>query len=266
MEWLTTHPSSSFPESERNEKDFSVLNNKFQGMQPDIFAFQEVDSKQAVEKVVGSSYHIYMSDRAQSRYKKQQFKDINQYTGLAISEQWQVTDPKDIELSPHSKLRFATYVVMKKDNQPDVHVLSVHLKQGCPAQKKSSQSCKEVDSQSKVLNKWMTERVKQDQAFVIMGDFNHDMSYRNDWLWKQLSSGIESDVTLLTQNIKANCEVKSNRNPNKLYRYPKVIDHMIVSKAQVQSPAKQINYTRDEALNYRVSDHCPLMSTVKLSD
>lgn len=269
VEWLTEQANtkkSSIKESYRTAQDIQALHIKFIQIAPDILAFQEVDSKQAIKQVIGNSYNIYLSDRALNTNKSKQFDDVNQYTGFAVSNKWQVHDPQDIELSPNSKLRFASYIVLKQVSKPDIHLLSVHLKHGCPTAKKRSRSCKELTLQAKVLNQWIKQRVDKKEEFIIMGDFNHDLSFKGDWLWLALTQGIGigSEAQLTTENTTAKCEVKSNRNPNRLYRYPQVIDHILVSEnlAKATNQAHQVIYTRDEALNYHLSDHCPVVAEV----
>ncbi|MCF7353447.1 endonuclease/exonuclease/phosphatase family protein [Vibrio sp. CK2-1] len=269
IEWLTTNPSHSIKESKRDSQDFSVLSGKFRQISPDILAFQEVDSIEAIQKVVGDDYQIYLSDRAKPQYANLQFNDLNQYTGFAVSKKWlkenqaTIIDPKDISLLPNSKLRFATYIVLKQPNQADMHLLSVHLKSGCPTKKKRSRSCRQLSEQADQLNQWLTTRVSNQDSFIVMGDFNHNLSYKGDWMWQQLTNGLNNQAKLATQTTPAICQVKSNRNPNKLYRYPSLIDHIIVSQANHPQGTQQVVFTEQEALNYHLSDHCPVVSKIQ---
>ncbi|WP_105901570.1 endonuclease/exonuclease/phosphatase family protein [Vibrio gangliei] len=264
IEWLTTSPIHSIKESKRSNQDFSLLNAKFHQIAPDVLAFQEVGSKDAIEKVVGPFYRVYLSDRSKASNRDHQFDDLNQYTGFAVSTDWQVKDPRDIELSPNSKLRFASYIILQKTGEPDVHLLSVHLKHGCAAAKKSSRSCRQLEQQGQALNQWMKQRVADEQAFIVMGDFNHNLSFHNDWLWRRIQQGIENKIELITETTPALCQVKSNRDPNRLYRYPQLIDHIIISKPSRGQEAKQVLFTREEALYHHLSDHCPVVSQVEV--
>lgn len=264
LEWLTTQPVSSISESRRNSQDFTLLANKFQQINPDVLAFQEVDSKAAIQKVVGPFYRVYLSDRSLFRYKGQQFSNINQYTGFAISNQFTVTDPRDIELTKNSKLRFASYVILNQIGEPDVHLLSVHLKQGCIGKKSKKSACAQVLQQGKVLNQWMAKRLKNNDAFIVMGDFNHNLSFHSDWLWRTLNKGIEKQIELITKTTPTLCQVESKRDPTALYRYPQLIDHIIISKPSLGKEAKQILFTREESLYHNLSDHCPVVSDVDI--
>ena len=269
LEWLTTKPSNKIPQSIRSEQDFSALNDKFRVMSVDVLAFQEVNSITAIKKVVGPFYNIYLSDRAKSAYRSQQFSDVNQYTGFAISQKWRAHDPKDLVLSPNSKLRFGTYLILQRMGEPNVHLLSVHLKQGCIGKKSRKKACHQLIQQGEKLNSWMKERIRNKETFIVMGDFNHNLSFhghssQNDWLWLALNHGIEKQVELVTATTRAVCQVKSKHDPNSLYRYPSVIDHIIVSKASHTSYAEQVLYSRQEALDHHLSDHCPVASTINI--
>lgn len=270
IEWLTTTPNHSIKESKRDSQDFAMLSGKFRQISPDILAFQEVDSIEAIQKVVGDEYQIYLSDRAKPQYANLQFNDPNQYTGFAVSTKWlnenQVTiiDPNDISLLPNSKLRFAAYIVLKQANQADMHLLSVHLKSGCPTKKKRSRSCRQLSEQADQLNQWLATRISNQDSFIVMGDFNHNLSYKGDWMWQQLTNGLNIQAKLATQTTPAICQVKSNRNPNKLYRYPSLIDHIIVSQENHAQGTQQVVFTEQEALNYRLSDHCPVVSKLEM--
>ncbi|WP_417882923.1 endonuclease/exonuclease/phosphatase family protein [Vibrio rumoiensis] len=268
LEWLTTSPTNSIKESQRKAQDFNALTMKFGQIKPDILAFQEVDSIAAIHKVVGEDYRIYLSDRAKPQYSNLQFKGVNQYTGFAISEKWlirnqgKIVDPQDIELLNNAKLRFATYIVIQQANRPDLHLLSVHLKHGCAAKKKRSRSCQQLSDQTDRLNQWLAARVEKQQTFIVLGDFNHNLAYQGDWMWQQLTAKLNEKVQLATQATSAICQVKSNRNPNQLYRYPSLIDHIIVSRPSQVHETQQIAFTKQEALNYHLSDHCPVVSDI----
>ncbi|MBD1572528.1 endonuclease/exonuclease/phosphatase family protein [Vibrio sp. S17_S38] len=269
LEWLTTKPSSKISKSMRSAQDFSALNEKFRDMQLDVLAFQEVDSVAAIKKVVGPFYNIYLSDRAKPEFYSKQFPDLNQYTGFAISQKWHVSDPTDLILSPNSKLRFGSYVVLQQIGEPNVHLLSVHLKQGCIGKMSRKKTCRELIQQGKKLNLWMKERIKNKETFIMMGDFNHNLSFhghssQNDWLWLMLNNEIEKKVELVTVTTGALCQVKSKYDPNSLYRYPSLIDHIIISKPSHTSYAKQVLYSRQETLDYHLSDHCPVTSSINI--
>lgn len=266
LEWLTLTPTNSIKESFRSSRDFEVLKATFRQISPDILAFQEVDSISAIQRVVGNDYQIYLSDRSKAQYAHLQFNNINQYTGFAISKGWlksnqaTIIDPNDLELLSNSKLRFASYLVIQRLNKPDLHLLSVHLKHGCATKKKRSRSCRQLSKQTDVLHQWLTARVGNQQAFIILGDFNHNLAYQGDWMWQQLTKGMEKQAQLLTQATPALCQVKSNRHPKKLYRYPYLIDHIIASPVKDNIRTQQVTFSKQAVLANHLTDHCPVVS------
>ncbi|EGU56988.1 hypothetical protein VINI7043_22507 [Vibrio nigripulchritudo ATCC 27043] len=267
IEWLTTNPSKRIEPSLRKDRDFVALRDVFSRIseQPmHIFSFQEVDSEEALMRVTGTGYQYYFSDRARKKHQDLQFEDINQYTGFAVSEGIEVSDPDDLNLLPgqFNKLRFATYIVAKPKAEKPIHLLSIHLKSGCFAAKRKTDACRVLAKQGNSINAWITERLTNNQSFVIIGDFNHNLAYPNDWLWKILSKGTKGQVVLNSKNTSAECRVRSRTNPTKTHQYRNLIDHVVSSSDLNLSQSKQITFSKKEALSYRLSDHCPLTSTL----
>ncbi|EEX93978.1 endonuclease/exonuclease/phosphatase family protein [Vibrio orientalis] len=263
LEWLSSTPSSKFKPSQRYDQDYQSLHHHFSSMESDILAFQEVNDKQALTKVIGSDYQFFFSHRSNADNQRHQFSDINQYTGFAIRKGIAVKDMPDIKLdrSPNSKLRFASYVMLHPNSQQPIHALSVHLKARCSGAYNGSKACRTLKVQGQQLNKWIKEREKNNDAYVILGDFNHNLSYNGDWLWKGISQG--TDATLATKMTKANCKVKSRNNPNKTHQFKSLIDHIIVSSDLGFHSPKQNLYKVDDVLNRQMSDHCPISVSIK---
>lgn len=258
LEWLSNTPSEQFSSSQRSSDDYQSLQRHFESMQSDVVAFQEVNDKQALRKVIGNDYTIYMSHRAKSSNSRHQFDDINQYTGFAVNKDIPVKDMPDLKLdgNRNSKLRFASYVVIEPDGKQPVHALSVHLKARCSGAFNGSKSCKTLKEQGQHLNEWILEREKLGDAYIILGDFNHNMVYRGDWLWKEITQG--SKAELATQKTRAQCKVKSRNNPNRTHQFRSLIDHIIVSHQLDYQKPKQDVYPVDDVLKYQLSDHCPV--------
>ena len=53
LEWLTTNPFLQFQRVEEIRKTLLYQTTSFNKSNPDVLAFQEVDSKEAIQKVVG---------------------------------------------------------------------------------------------------------------------------------------------------------------------------------------------------------------------
>ncbi|MDV6250128.1 endonuclease/exonuclease/phosphatase family protein [Vibrio sp. EA2] len=260
IEWLAINGGKV----SRTENDFAKLNQYVSNSQADVLAFQEVDSEAAIKKVVGNGYDIYFSDRAQPGNKHLQFSNTNQYTGFAVRKGIPVSDPSDFSITRgNSKLRFASYIVLNPDERNETHLLSVHLKAGCSGAYKNSRECKTLKQQGEALAHWIKAREKNQEQYAILGDFNHNLDYQGDWLWSTMTSN--TSARLATKNTKAECKVRSNRNPNKTHQFRSVIDHIIVSGDLTAHPAKQVIFKSQDVLDYQLSDHCPVSAQVRLS-
>ncbi len=262
IEWLSSTPAQKFEESHRNPDDVEALARHFRLTDSDVLAFQEVNDLDAIETVIGSGYQVFLSDRSNASSRRNQFGDINQYTGIAVKKGMPVLDLPDLKLdsSPTSKLRFATHVVLYPNSTHSVHVLSLHLKSRCSGAYKNNRHCKTLKSQGTVINRWLREREANKQAYVLLGDFNHNLSYQNDWLWNEMSRG--TDAVLATRETPAACKVRSKKQPNKLHQFRSLIDHIIVSKGITYHSVKQVTFKPNDVFKFHLSDHCPIQLTV----
>lgn len=265
IEWLSSNPSPSVTESQRDEEDFKQLANHFRQFTPGILAFQEVNDYGAINRVVGDDYQLVMSDRSESGNGRFQFSDINQYTGFAIKRGIPFTNVKDVRLDKgqSSKLRFATYVILYPDSNRPVHALSVHLKAGCSGAYQNERECRILNSQAKALNTWILDRTRTGQPYLIMGDFNHNLPYQGDWFWSTLVKGLDDEPTLTTRYTKAECKVRSNKDPKRTHQFRSLIDHIIASPDFDAGPAKQNTFSSEDVLKFKLSDHCPVSTQLK---
>ncbi|WP_428775757.1 endonuclease/exonuclease/phosphatase family protein [Vibrio sp.] len=265
LEWLTLQPVSHIETSQRNPADFAALADHFAAMDVDVLAFQEVDDELAIKKVVGQGYNIWFSDRAKPASRYRQFDDINQYTGFAIRSTIPVADKPDFPLddSSNSKLRFASYVVLYPNSPRPIHLLSVHLKAGCSGAYKNSRHCRTLKGQAQRVNQWLSEREANREAYILLGDFNHNLAYNGDWLWRDLTQGTQA--SLVSQSTPALCKVRSRNNRGKTHQFRSLIDHIIVGGVNVERrDVRQIAYPVQKVLDFQLSDHCPIQAQVGL--
>ncbi len=257
IEWLSAHGGNV----SRSDNDFEKLGDYLVKTQADVLAFQEVESTAAIQKVLSNEYKIYLSDRADSSNRYLQFDNSNQYTGFAVRKHITVTDEPDFSITQgNSKLRFASYIVLRPKQGSDIHLLSVHLKAGCSGAYRNNRDCQIVKEQGRALSKWIKERESKKQQYALLGDFNHNLAFQDDWLWETISG--QTNAKLMTKNTKAECKVRSNRNPKKTHQFRSLIDHIIVSGKLKASPAVQTTFKSQDVLDYRLSDHCPVSTTL----
>lgn len=263
IEWLTSHPSERFKPSQRNDQDFAALQKHFATIDSDILAFQEVNDKEALQRVVGSDYQLYFSERSKSQSRHHQFEGTNQYTGFAVKNGIEIKNKADLRLdrSRNSKLRFASYVIVSPNSSEPIHALSVHLKAGCSGAYRNSKDCKTLKQQGVALNQWIAQREGNNQEYIVLGDFNHNLTYRDDWLWEIMVSG--TNAKLASKQSKPACKVKSRNNPNRTHQFRSLIDHIIVSDGLRYSKPTQDLFPVPDVLNYQLSDHCALSAAIE---
>ncbi|MGI9888476.1 endonuclease/exonuclease/phosphatase family protein [Vibrio chagasii] len=261
IEWLSTNEAVNKFSDKREQADFDKLGTYFQSLNADVVAFQEVDDVNAIQRVAGDQYQILMSDRALPKNSNRQFKEVNQYTGFAVRKEVALTDYADfpLETTSNSKLRFASYIVIETETKP-IHMLSVHLKAGCSGAYKSNRDCSRLKEQAQQLNKWIKQRERNNEDYAILGDFNHNLAYSRDWMWKELTQ--YTDAQLATRKTRADCKVRSNRNNHRTHQFRSVIDHIVVSESLNAAPAKQQVFKTQDVLDYKLSDHCPVSTTI----
>lgn len=262
MEWLSSVQSDKISTPLRSSEDYQVLAEHFSALAPDVMAFQEVNDKQALLNVIGERYQILFSDRQQYGNAQNRFDDINQYTGFAIKRGIEYLDKPDIRLDndKSSKLRFASYLVLEPLSARPIHMLSVHLKAGCATKYKARRSCRILQYQATVLNQWIKVRERNQQHYLILGDFNHNLAYPKDWLWGILAEG--TDATLATRTTPAVCKVKSRHNPTKPHQFPSLIDHVVTNEPLAVASTKQWVFPIEQVIDHQLTDHCPITATI----
>ncbi|NBI54097.1 endonuclease/exonuclease/phosphatase family protein [Photobacterium alginatilyticum] len=281
MQWLSTGSNKAI--ITRTAPDYRQLAGIVRALSPDILAFQEVNSIDAIQAILPpSGYKIFLSDRRHS--PTEIFSDINQYTGFAIRNTLPVDDPQDLSTlnvgsyikgkTKHGhrattrKLRYGSYIVIHKGTDAELHLLNVHLKSGCFTRKskKTSKPCRTLRRQASALAGWIQQRQDNNEHYIVVGDFNHRLNSRYQWLLTALNQQLSSPVYNLTEHVDAACLVsyrkRDGSRTNRLYR--SLIDHAISSKVIAKAIATnglvyQHHFTAGEVEKYQLSDHCPLV-------
>lgn len=269
LEWLSTKKDKI--QTQRSHNDYLMMQQISAVLDADLIAFQEVDSVTALTQVLPlSQYRFYLSERALTQASA---KSSQQFTGWAVKKNLSVIDHLDNKAlslpSPFytSRLRYGAYIELIRDNAPNLHLLSIHLKAGCFNKKpRSSRACKKLNQQINALIVWIKTRILQDQAFIIAGDFNHYMNEKSDWVWEKISQQIgKTKVVNLTAKTKASCKTHRYHYRKKQWRevtYSRLIDHIIASPSALTQlkleAAKQFHYPTLSAKKYHLSDHCPV--------
>ncbi|WP_434361860.1 endonuclease/exonuclease/phosphatase family protein [Parasalinivibrio latis] len=277
MEWLSD--KGDITEGHRKPEDYVQLQKVVSQIDPDVVALQEVDSLKVLRKVFSPQlYDLYISDRhSREGPGNRQSLRSTQYTGFAVKRGITVIDHADnraLSLSSYfneTNLRYGTYIEIQKDGYKPLHLLSVHLKSGCfDGRNMKRYNCIKLSQQTDALGNWIRERERNNQAYMIAGDFNHYLSKTPNEVITRLNrytrEGLEP--LLLTQNTRAYCKVRRINRKSKRWEthiYTRLIDHILVSQnwlGNKRYTSRQISFDPHDVMHFRLTDHCPVVVTV----
>jgi len=251
----------------RSETDYKALADYAATLDADVVALQEVESEKAISRVFPSSQWQYVvsSRPAGESYECRGHDGLfstQQRTALVIRKgvSYQVNPDFEKLTLGNPNLRHGTSISL---NNGALKVLNVHMKSGCFVSDYSTsdkKSCLTYQQQAPILEKWVNDNVAKQQAFVVMGDFNHRLADKDNKFWQELSA--ENNKTLLEtsmQNLES-CHPK--------YKSP--IDHIITgplaSNWVVAGSQKVDAFGKTGELEYKdmLSDHCPISVNIAI--
>lgn len=253
----------------RNDSDYANLRHFAENLNADVVALQEVESAKAVARVFPEEdWHIIVSDRPSSGsyecYGNGQ-PSTQQRVAMVIRKGLKYQEAgtfKELALNRRG-LRYG--VVVKLIHRSDtLEVMSVHLKSGCFVEDYSQSeksACETFEQQVPVLDDWIETRLKNEQPFVVLGDFNHRIANPENKFWQVLTE-MDGQMVVISnsmQNLKS-CHP----------RYPEPIDHILMGAG-----AEEYYVPGSEAVYYfsenpesmteetMLSDHCPIGVTLE---
>jgi endonuclease/exonuclease/phosphatase family metal-dependent hydrolase len=257
-------PCNVADELQRSEADFRALRKVAEVLDADVVALQEVDGPAAARKV----------------FPKHQFcftkRPGVQNNGFAIRRGIPFRCEADVEsLSLGGRVRSGAHLVLYPNDRRETHLLSVHLKAGCPRRPldDTRRDCATLAKQVPLLEAWIDEQAAANRRFAVLGDFNHDFSTRGPArtddgtlrnFWAEIDDGEPAGARLV--NVSSgerfvNCSAAQN--------YGSYIDHVVLGErlAAERVPGSFIRTTFDEgdALKRKLSDHCPIGIEVSLA-
>ncbi|MBP2699574.1 endonuclease/exonuclease/phosphatase family protein [Photobacterium lucens] len=277
LQWLADHPKNDI---QRTTKDYQALKQIFLTHQPDVLAFQEVNSAKSLYRVIPKDqYQVFMSSRTMSTEDK--FNGINQFTGFAVKKHLitkqlpditELSSPtKALGLTSHypQKLRYGSVIALQLNNQT-VSLANLHLKSGCfyPNQLSSNKkkACRTLNLQRQIVQQWVDNQQTKQLPFIIIGDFNHQIHQPPSTNNGFISSSANKPLKWLSQNINGNCLAKVIKNNRVYYRqYKQLIDHGFSSVHFTLNSAQQIQFSKHQLEQYQLTDHCPLLFTLTLT-
>ena len=243
--WLTSEDPNHH---RRKANDYARLAAYANELDADVIALQEVDTGFVRRVFPLQKYRIELSHR----------NDTRQRTGFAIRRGIRYRRLPDYrELSTKWGLRYGTVIELEVGGKK-IDVMSVHLKSGCfdrNLDRPATRGCRELKSQVRPLESWIDRRLKQERAFVLLGDFNRRMDRRRDDLWHFIADGNPKPIYRVNAGQKPKCWNG---------RFPEFIDHIVVGpiaeKAVKPRSFEELTYSETNYFRWRkrLSDHCPI--------
>ncbi|MCE0495350.1 endonuclease/exonuclease/phosphatase family protein [Vibrio salinus] len=275
MEWLDQN--SARPESLRTRADYAVMHDLSEQLAADIIAFQEVADQASLTKVLDKyQYKMEFSTRKDEVEQTSSPMKWHQFVGLAIRKGISYERNPDLttlDVRDDKKLRYGVDVTILKNNKPVIRVLSVHLKSGCFYQDRNHRGCEKLAEQVSKLELWIDARATENIPFIVLGDFNRQLTGYKDWFWKEIDDGDPAGMKLYSAagKDKSRCQSKTYDIENhswSLMRYENYIDHIVLDEQAIElmvpESFKQFLYHQDDVMNLNLSDHCPIRVTLQL--
>ncbi|WP_413112845.1 endonuclease/exonuclease/phosphatase family protein [Thaumasiovibrio sp. DFM-14] len=254
----------------REPRDYQKFSQLITDLNPDIFAFQEVDSIEAIYKILpNSSYDVLLSGRDAPNSGRSQ-----QYTGFAVRNTLSYTvKPALTSLAPNQRLRYGTVITLSGRRGTPLTIMNVHLKSGCFEEfnhkienKGKRKSCVTLSEQFSSLKEWVSAHSDSQGHYMVIGDFNHRLATSKSYhQW----ASFDASPTLVTGKLNASCYAKNRRGGYN--RYDELIDHAITDPAlaaaiQTRGSVMQIQLSLKELKQFTLSDHCPIMIRVPYAE
>ncbi|WP_414828180.1 HAD family acid phosphatase [Alteromonas sp. H39] len=262
--WNTEH--LAFPADTgcrpRNNEELAAMSDYIKSVDADIFALQEVASKEALAMLFPESdWRLIMSSRPDSESyecRESGFTSTQQKLAFAVRKAINVTQVNNLATLglDNPGLRFGVAITVDSPLGP-TDILTVHLKSGCFVDdyaRSDSDACETLASQVPVLDNWVQQREQAGTPYVILGDFNHRLSAPYNRLTQTLQRDNRS-TAIATRNL-IGCHP----------RYPAPIDHIItggMNAAAVTKTATVYHFDKMDE-DAMLSDHCAV--SVRLFD
>ena len=266
----------------RNGAGYQAIRRYLEQIDADVVAFQEVENRQAAERVLpAAEYNIHISTRP-TRTFSQCYDGSNhrlmQRTGFAVRKDignrlgLKAVRQPDVRAlqGAYDSGRWGVYLVMEpiggeRDQstatRATLHLLSIHLKSRCTFQSttgsKVNDNCRLLRKQVAALADWINARAGAGQDFIIAGDFNRQLDQLSDEVWLRLESGGGNAYVDLEKALHG---MKHPKPYNR--KYPYAIDHIIYNQALDALAIEEKTYFDVRAAPH--SDHLPLISVFEM--
>lgn len=234
----------------RTDADFEALAAYARALDADIVSMQEVDGVAAAGRVF-RTHSFCLSSRPGV-----------QNNGFAIRQGIPYRCGEEVvSLGLGGRVRYGVELVVYPDTPREMHLLSVHLKSGCPRQALDSrrEACTMLARQIPELERWIDAQAATGHRFAVLGDFNRDLLAERGagGLWDEINDGEPAGATLVTV-----VEGQAYTNCTNTQNYQGYIDHVVLGSKlaawRVPGSFVRLTYSDVDAASRKLSDHCPV--------
>ena len=254
----------------RTGDDYLYIADRIRALNADVIAIQEVESVKAAYRVFPiDEWVVLMSRRPNTRgddggpicWETEDRHLRHQATGIAVrpNANFETHEGFAALAVDNPDQRWGSDVTIRRDDL-SFRLLSVHLASGCWGPEEDVDDsrapiCTTLQGQIAQLVKWIQERNAQQEAFVVLGDFNRRLTMAGDWAASQLLAE-ELNTSLLTANLRDGTTTEDWCDA----QYPDLIDHIIVSNSLVGRIVA--DSTQEHERGREHPDHCIISTTI----
>lgn len=278
----------------RNAGHYAELSAIAARVQADVFAFQEVESVEALSRILPrEQFDFFVTD-----------SPWIQRVGFAVrrgrAQVLRFADYAALGAVMAERPRFGADLSLRV-NGVSMRLLAVHLKSACHARPLTDESrsprslpdeppaCLQLAQQVKPLEDWIDARAREQTPFIVLGDFNRrfdapverelparDARGRQQSIWREIDDNDPPGARLVRLTEGRNQAHACRAGDPKLAAAERgmYIDHIIVSASLAaavvdrslwQWPLIDGKPTRESRARSReLSDHCPLSARLRL--
>lgn len=235
---------------QRSGQDFVRLAYYINRLDSDIIALQEVGSIETAEQIIPKNqYDFFIS---QDKVAQHPVLAIRKTVPYHTRQNPDLTalNPMNLSHPLRSGLDITLY-----DDKTSIRILVIHLKSQCQDQPLTAppQACHLLKQQQAVLRQWIQDRIKEKQAFIIMGDFNRILSI-HDGFFQNLSASL----ILPTNGLASPCWGGN-------YFIDGFILDPLTGRQVINHSLRVMVYKEKEyEMQTRLSDHCPVSIRISL--
>jgi len=249
----------------RAERDFAALRRYAAQLDADVVALQEVDGPNAASLIL-PGYEFCFSARPHVQKngfairRGVPFRCEQEYSALSLNDQ----------------VRCGVVVTLFPGEPEAMSLMTVHLKSGCPEGSLSAagnRACATLSQQLAPLEAWIDAQANAGKRFAVMGDFNRrfarergparDREGRQLNVWPEINDGVPAAARLTNVTARERFTKCVHNDP-----YDAYIDTILVGRelARFIEPRsfRRVTYSADDVGAFKLSDHCPVATTVRI--